>query len=101
MLEIAASLTESCDAALDPACGAGAFLIPLQQKGFREVRGIDVDELVLKRLSGSPFQLLKGKALQKGHIHRHRSTKVIATSSRALIATSNATTLRCWLPHHA
>lgn len=58
MVEIAASHTESCDAALDPACGTGVFLTPLQQKGFREVWGID--DVDLKRdgrfvAKGSPM----------------------------------------------
>lgn len=79
MVEIAASLTESRDAALDPACGTGVFLTPLQQKGFREVWGIDVDEVVLKRLSDSPFQLLKGDALQMLSLLENRFD-VIATN---------------------
>ncbi len=48
MVEFGASFTESREAALDPACGDGAFLQPLLAAGFRRVVGVDVDEKVLR-----------------------------------------------------
>ncbi len=47
MVKVAAALTPNRTSALDPACGDGAFLLPLQRCGFAEVVGIDIDPQVL------------------------------------------------------
>jgi type I restriction enzyme M protein len=61
MVEIATAFALRRDAALDPACGDGAFLFPLCQKGFHEVWGIDVDATVLPTCQA---RLLVGDALK-------------------------------------
>jgi type I restriction enzyme M protein len=61
VVEIAAAFALRRDAALDPACGDGAFLFPLCQKGFHEVWGIDVDATVLPTCQA---RLLVGDALK-------------------------------------
>lgn len=48
MVEFAISFLDNCEAALDPACGDGAFLQPMLAAGFKRVVGVDVDEKVLR-----------------------------------------------------
>ncbi len=68
MVEVATALSPEGTAALDPACGDGAFLLPLLRKGFSEVWGIDVDAAVLKvcqqRCADNRLILRHGNALK-------------------------------------
>jgi type I restriction enzyme M protein len=68
MVEVVATLSPNRTAALDPACGDGAFLMPLLQKGFSEVWGIDLDTNLLnecrQRCSDERLTLKHGNALK-------------------------------------
>jgi len=68
MVEVVATLLPRHTAALDPACGDGAFLLPLLQKGFSEVWGVDLDVDLLnecrQRCSDGRLTLKHGNALK-------------------------------------
>jgi len=68
MVEVVATLLPNHTAALDPACGDGAFLLPLLQKGFNEVWGVDLDVDLLnkcrQRCSDGRLILKHGNALK-------------------------------------
>jgi type I restriction enzyme M protein len=68
MVEVVATLLPNHNAALDPACGDGAFLLPLLRKGFSEVWGIDLDTDLLsecrQRCSDGRLILRHGNALK-------------------------------------
>lgn len=72
MVEVAAAFAPRREAALDPACGDGAFLEPLRRAGFAEVWGVDIDREALQRIADGEARRVCGDALRMRDLLRGR-----------------------------